>query len=142
MATQGNTILIKHGNGKPQNQDGTSKLETYELGFDYTNKILYINNGTEEETNKTLPIGADMSTGLSVDLGGTGSTNQAGAFVNIVAPGGTILKPLKLGGTDSAKASPGIFVLNENYSYGTTNPNTTKPITTPEEGHLYFMLID
>lgn len=35
-----NRIKIRHGSGKP----GTSQLLPYELGWDYTNKILYINN--------------------------------------------------------------------------------------------------
>lgn len=134
-----NTLIVKHGGSKPE-QDGHSLLNKFEMGFDYNQKILYINNDDD-----TLPIGADMSAGLPLVLGGTGAITQLGAFNNVVAPGGTLTGPLILGGTESETEPyklPGIIALNETYSYGTGDPNDAKPLVNPPEGHLYFMLID
>ena len=79
----GNVIQIKRGAGKPSN--GT--LANGELGFDTTNKYLYIGNSSKntipvkvEEANSAIAL----STTLPIDKGGTNATTVSDARNNLI----------------------------------------------------------
>lgn len=88
-----NTIKIKRGASAPS----TANLQSYELGFDTTNKILYINNNgtitkignqfvgdllTASSARNALGLG-NTTGAVPIANGGTGATSAAAARTNL-----------------------------------------------------------
>ncbi len=138
-----NVIQIKRGKeNENTHAPDDNALKEYELGFGTDRKRLFIGlkeGQLETDPVKAIPIAMDLTNGLPIEFGGTGAIDKDTAFKNVVRGGGEVVGPLSLVNEEGKMA---YLVLNEDYSYGTADPNVTKPMEKPPTGHLYFKLIE